>query len=184
MTQILDTRASLDQVTIGINYRTAPIHEFERSITEDVLRSYLAFGWTSRLIQKLRDEYGLTYWVNGVLQNFSDTGWMRFELSAEKKNVTKALQLVNEEIAKITAGNIDIQALETTKKMMTTSLTRHYADISNRLYFYGWPFVFEIEPLSLPEHFSRIRSIEKEHLVTEAQKIFSTTPTIAMIGNM
>lgn len=182
--EILNERNHLKQITIGINYQLPSVDRGNlREIMSDFIRSYLASGWSSILIQKLRVETGLTYWVNGVLENFSDTGYMRFEFSVDQDKYEEACEIVQKEISKLVSGEIDAQALAATKSALELSLKRHYLDPKNLIWFYGWPFCLGRKAVSLDRYIRELSQLTYQDIVNFAKSIFrSENKSIALIG--
>ena len=180
---VFEEREGLTQVTVGINYQLPFMQDLKQEVVADYLRSYFASGWSSRLIEKMRIETGVTYWVNGVLENFADTGYLRFEFSTDTNSLEKSLEKALAEIEALKQG-VDLQTFETTKKSLELSLKRYYLDPKNLMWFYGWNFSLEKTPHTLKQYQDALAAIETQDLVEAAQDIFQESKrSIAFIGS-
>jgi predicted Zn-dependent peptidase len=182
---VVDLRKESDQITVGVNYLAPSMKNFEQVLSTDFLRAYLASGWVSKLIQKMRVENDLTYWVNGVLENFYDTGYLRFEFSTAKNRLNEALETIFREIEKVKDNDIEVSDLEVHKTALIASLFRHYMDPKNLLWFYGWPLVLGGETVSLEQYVEHIKNLTSAHVRSLAQDLFQNSKrSVAAIGDI
>lgn len=124
-----------DSVMIGINIRTEGFNKPETIVFSDLFREILAGHWTALLNQTLRVEHGLTYWVDGVSEYFSDVGYTRFSFSASPDNQRKALRLAIKSIKHIADKPLSSDVLATIKTSYASNLMRRLQEPE---YFLWW----------------------------------------------
>lgn len=119
---------SADRIQVGLYYRTVPVSKPRERLLLAFIRDYLASGWMSRFIDTLRVKHNLTYWVEADSGAFSDTGYLEFRFSVEKKNLKKSLKLIFSEIEKLREHPILPETLEEHKKFRISSFVRDSTD--------------------------------------------------------
>lgn len=113
----------------GLNYKDCLILE--------LIKNYLASGWISRLISRLRVKNKLTYWVNSRGENLSDTGFFRFITSVNDEKVQDVLKIFEDEILLLKTRKIDAGILEQHKTKFKSELMRNCLNIGFLNWWYG-----------------------------------------------
>lgn len=182
---VKDERQTLQQVTIGLNYQAPPIGDFDGTIVFDLIRSYLASGWASKLVEKTRIERDLTYWVNGVSEHFSDRGYLRFECSSDQERVPETLDIMTGEIEKLSREAVTEEALTLHKNMARATLLRYALDPGNLLWFYGWPAVLGGKVLPINEYANRLQAVTPDDIRQVAGEwLVPEKRSVALIGDV
>ncbi|MDY0212396.1 MAG: pitrilysin family protein [Desulfuromonadaceae bacterium] len=88
------------QLTLQLAWRTEG-RAHPRAEELRVLRRMLGEGGASFLMQKLREEAGLTYSVEASLEEYADCGCFSIDLSTEPENLLAAVQAVLEVVVKV-----------------------------------------------------------------------------------
>ncbi len=88
------------QLTLQLAWRTEG-RAHPRAEELRVLRRMLGEGGASLLMQKLREETGLTYSVEASLEEYADCGCFSIDLSTEPENLLAAVQAVLEVVARV-----------------------------------------------------------------------------------
>lgn len=71
-----------------------------------VFTSVFGSGMSSRLFQKIREEYGMAYTVYAYPSYYVNNGYLEIYAGTNPKNIQKVLELIREEIDKILDGGI------------------------------------------------------------------------------
>ncbi|MCP4726644.1 MAG: insulinase family protein [bacterium] len=87
-----------------------------------VMHSLLGGGMSSRLFQKLREDYGVAYSVFSFIDFYSDTGLFGVYCGVEKKNIDKSLNLINQEFESVFSEDIPDKELERLKSQLKGNL--------------------------------------------------------------
>jgi len=90
------------QLTLQLAWRTAG-RQHPHAPELRVLRRMLGEGGASLLMQKLREDAGLTYSVEASLEEYPDCGCLSIDLSTEPENLVAVVQALMEVIAQVRA---------------------------------------------------------------------------------
>ena len=172
-----------DQVTMGVNYKTTSIQNFEEVVVLDFIREYLANNWISKLIEKLRVEKDITYWVDGYGEYFSDTGFLSFILSVKPGDINKSLNIILKEIEKIKLKEPSKKELDDLKISYKSKLVRNLADPYQLLWWYGYPALLGGKVVSPADHISAIKKIKPKDIVSVSKKFLNKENlSISLLG--
>lgn len=183
--KIIIKKRDTNQLTVAVNYRTTSIHENDDNIILDFISDYLANKWISRLVEELRLQRDITYWVNGESVNFSDTGCFGIIFSCKKEKTNFALKIISNEIEKVKKLNISKKVLDNYKRSYLSSLTRQFIDPFELIWWYGYQGVLRNKIITLDEHLKRINKLQQVDLRKVAKKYFTKDNlSTAIIGNI
>lgn len=178
-------RRELDHVVCSVGFRTVPIYEWKASVTLHLIRDYLSNYWTSRLVQRLRLEKGLTYWVSGETANFSDTGLIRFTWSSSAQKVGTALHILLEEVDFLKKKKIFERDLQRIKTIFLTSLSGDMNNLHSVLWYYGVQYTLGAQIRSFDEFARTVRDISSDDILRIAQTYLTyERQSIVAIGNI
>ncbi|OGZ27982.1 MAG: hypothetical protein A2427_01440 [Candidatus Nealsonbacteria bacterium RIFOXYC1_FULL_40_7] len=151
----------------------------------DFIRNYLASGWSSRLIERLRLEKNYTYWVYGGIESFREAGYFRVSLSTQKKNIAEVVGIVVEEIEKLQQELLDSAQLLHHKNAMKAHLLKHYIQPENMLWWYGWNIFLAKRIITIGDYLDSIDTISSSEVLAAAQKYLSVNNLhIAALGSI
>lgn len=164
-----------DQLVVSINYRTTSIVNLKEMVVLDFIKNYMASTWISRLIDRLRIQKNLTYWVEGNSEYFSDRGYLGFDFSIDPKKVNQALKISFEEIEKLRTISISKKDLVDHKTSYKSSLIRRFTDPYEIMWWYGHVATLNGQAITLDEYIklldsltsSDIRSVSNKFLVSQ-----------------
>lgn len=164
----------MESVFLSISFPLPGLKHLEKDkLVLDFIRNYLASGWSSRLIERLRLEKNYTYWVYGGIESFYEAGYFRISLSTTKKRISEIMSIVVEEIKKLQFEEISEESLLHHKNAMKAHLLKHYIQPENMLWWYGWNIFLAHRVLTIGEHLDSIDSITSKEIVACAQKYLS-----------
>lgn len=151
----------------------------------DFIRNYLASGWSSRLIERLRLEKNYTYWVYGGIESFNEAGYFRVSLSTQKKHVAEIISIVVEEIEKLQRDALDEGQLIHHKNAMKAHLLKHYIQPENMLWWYGWNIFLAKRVVTIGDYLDSIDAITSSQVLTTALNYLPINNLhIAALGNI
>lgn len=181
---IITKSTNEDFVQIAISFLLNDVNSQDKIATLHLIKNCLAGGWSSRLIQRLRLDKKLTYWVNGYTRYFSDTGVLRFTLSSKKENLKNVTRVVDEELGRLKDKEVEKRDLDTLKKMTRIGILTNSLSPKDLLWRYGWnTLVHPFNPLSLDDYLEKLNSINSKEIKNTANK-YLTNPAWALIGNV
>lgn len=166
-----------------VSYRLESL-DFKDRILSHFISQYLGGVWSSKLVQKLRLDKGLTYWVNTDVYHSFDTGYLRFYFTTQGKHYSIAINYVDEEIEKLRQNEITLDELELHKRLF---VTKSYLKLNNwldMLNFYGRAaFSDETQAHIYNNVIDIVREIQPSDLTAFVQKnLLETEKSITTIG--
>jgi predicted Zn-dependent peptidase len=174
-----------DQVIVSLAFRTVALKELKMVSVCQVLCNYLANHWSSKLIQSLRLEKRLTYWVEGETANFSDAGMMRFIFSCSAKDLRRCLFAISKEIVSLKTKLANQSDLELTKNYYLSSFIRESIDPYNLAWWYAWQATINTAFLSANNFMTAVKKVNREDLKNIANKIFlKDNFSLSLIGSV
>ena len=97
------------------------------------LNLILGSGMSSRLFQKVREKYGLTYSIYSFVDFFLETGVFGIYFSTEKKNLDKAHDVVRNELIQLKNSGIRKNELNMAKSQLRANLLMGLESTSTRM---------------------------------------------------
>lgn len=97
------------------------------------LNIILGSGMSSRLFQKVREKYGLTYSIYSFVDFFLETGVFGIYFSTEKKNLDKAHDVVRNELIQLKNSGIRKNELNMAKSQLRANLLMGLESTSTRM---------------------------------------------------
>lgn len=178
-------KRNTDIISVSIGFRTCSL-QAEDWITLRFLRSYLASGWISRLVQRLRVEKDYTYWVDGYADNFRDTGLLRFQYSVAIDKLQRSLRIIFDEIDRTKQRKIkrvDLQKHKNT--FLTYFLKFNTLDPYDVQWWYGWQATTGNTIMTMNEYLEKIYSLNPTDIQKVAVRYLnSENRTIVLLGNV
>ena len=129
----------IENLHVALAYRYDAL-SFKERVTMHFISYYLTGGWSAKLIQSLRTELGLTYWVNGTIFNTYDSGFMGFYYTVKKGDFKHTINLVKNEVKKVRSKKIKARSLENYKRLFLV-ITGRILDNPYRLFYYYGRFI-------------------------------------------
>lgn len=178
-------RRKIDQVFVSAGFVTTAAKNAKETIVLDLIREYLADRWIARLVEKMRVENNLTYWVSGDSENYTDAGYLRFHFSVDRKNLKKSLVILVEEFENIKNSGVSESILDNIKISYESALVRNSLDPIHMLWWYGLDAMLGGEVVSLSEYIKRIKSITPAQIKKVASKYFiSENLSLTFVGDV
>jgi len=118
----------------------------------------LGGGMSSRLFQKIREEYGLAYSVYSSWSSYVGNGYLELYLGTSPKNVKKAVNLLIDEISNLSNNKITEKELDRAKIQMKTSLVFSSENPLSIMISYGISYLFFDKSYDIS---GRIAQVEK-----------------------
>ncbi len=147
------TKADVTQTSFVIGQRAGTLRDKDYPALE-VMADILGGGFRSRLFQRVRTQLGYAYEISAVWgAAYDHPGAFEIAGSTKSLSTTEAIKVVNEEIARIRAGEVSADELETAKQTVVNSFVFNFDTPSktlNRLIryqYYGYPndFIFQYQ---------------------------------------
>lgn len=150
--------------------------------TVSVLATLLGGGMSSRLFQEVREKRGLAYSIYAFKSCFSDSGMFGIYAGAAPDQAVELLDVISSEVRNV-AQNLSEDMLKRAKAQLKASLLMSLENVSTRCEQLAQHMLFFGRPISRAEIIDRVEAVNLEAIAQVAHKIFSSTPTIASLGN-
>ncbi|UCG39253.1 MAG: insulinase family protein, partial [bacterium] len=98
-----------------------------------LLNTLLGGGMSSRLFQKIREEYGLAYSVYSYHAAYQDTGMHAVYCGTSREGFAKALEIINDETRLLASERVGAEELTTGKRQLKGNLLLGLESTSNRM---------------------------------------------------
>jgi predicted Zn-dependent peptidase len=138
-------------------------------------------GMSSRLFQEVREKRGLVYTIFSHHTALQDDGQFVIYAGTGPEDLPKMIPVLCDEIKKI-AGTITGAELKRAKAQVRAGLLMGQEAMMNRANHIAKHLIHFSELPNLPEKLRLIESVTVNDVQTMAQRIFSTTPTLAALG--
>ncbi len=122
----------VEQVHFCVGYPGLKVGD-ERRYAMSLLNTVLGGGMSSRLFQKIREEYGLAYSVYSYHSAYQDTGMQTIYCGTSRDGFPKALQIVREETRDFIAQPVPESELATAKLQLKGNLLLGLESTGNRM---------------------------------------------------
>lgn len=171
--QIMFEKMPTENCQISFSFLTKQISTIKEKAVQDFIVDYLASGWTSRFIQRMRIEEDLVYWVYSDSSNLSNTGYIRFLLSTSVKNIEKIMEIFEDEIKKLIHDNINEKVLKMHKTKFISDVLRNAADYNWLMQWYGFTSMLDGKPFTVKEFCTEISRLKPSDINQFAEKYFA-----------
>ncbi len=160
----------------GASYQNPDYYQYS------VLSTIFGGGMSSRLFQEIREKRGLVYTINSFNQALKDTGVFGIYAGTTPKELQELLPVVAQEVKKMMQEPVEAIELQRAKTQIKASLLMSLESssttaeiIARQMLLFGRVIPTE----EIVEKIERITAVDIQNL---AQKIFTSTPTYALLG--
>lgn len=161
------------QTSIFIGVETVPYASPLKPVLE-IIREILGGYFGTNLIQTLRDKGGLIYDWACYTDNFTESGYIIFNVAVAHENVYKVIIIILAEFSRLAKGDISDEEIEIAKGHLIGSI---YANVERGLDYVDWYGIQELlnpqNILSVQEQIDIYKKIEKQNIITAASKFFN-----------
>lgn len=147
-----------------------------------VLSTIFGGGMSSRLFQEIREKRGLVYTINSFNQALKDAGVFGIYAGTTPKELHELLPVVADEIKKIMNDKVTETELKRAKTQIKASLLMSLESSSSTAEIIARQMLLFKRIIPTEEIVQKIEAITADDLQILAQKIFTSTPTYALLG--
>ena len=144
-----------------------------------VLSTIFGGGMSSRLFQEIREKRGLVYTINQALKH---AGVFGIYAGTTPKELEELLPVVADEIKKMMNDKVSETELKRAKTQIKASLLMSLESSSTTAEIMARQMLLFKRVIPTAEIVERIEAITADDLQLLAQKIFTSTPTYALLG--
>lgn len=147
-----------------------------------VLSTIFGGGMSSRLFQEIREKRGLVYTINSFNQALEHAGVFGIYAGTTPKELHELLPVVAEEIKKLMNEPVSEAELKRAKVQIKASLLMSLESSSTTAEIMARQMLLFNRVIPTEEIIAKIEAISARDLQNLAQKIFTSTPTYALLG--
>lgn len=152
----------------------APSFNEEDRMAMNILINYLGGpAMNARLNLIIREKYGLAYHVEANYAVLEDSGFWAILLSAEQKNINKAIELAKKELARLVDRGMTPVQLKKSKYQFLSQLSMGWESNNARAMTNGKTLLVFNRIDSLEETFRKINGITLDEINIAAKKYFA-----------
>lgn len=157
----------------------------ERVYVLQILNNILGGGASSRLFQKIREERGLVYSVYSYYTTFRDSGLFVVYAGTSPKNLSEVIELICQEIDKITKEGITESELVRTKEQIKGSFLLASESVIHRMHRLGKCELFHRRLITPEEILNKISLVTVEDVQELATELFDPARyTLVVLGDV
>ncbi len=153
---------------------------FASSLLDNVLGS----GMSSRLFQEVREKRGLVYAIYTYASSYTGAGSYAVYAGTRPVNIEQVVSIVVDELRRAHSSGVSAEELARAKESSIGQLALAMESPRQHMVTLGRCRVLDRELLSFEETEERVRSVELEDVARVADRVFSGTPTLAVISNL
>ena len=172
----------VEQVHCCVGYEGLPADD-ERRYAMYLLNTVLGGGMSSRLFQKIREEYGLAYSVYSYHSAYQDTGIHTVYCGTSVDGFPKSLEIIREETLRLTEENVPDIEMTTCKRQLKGNLLLGLESTSNRMNQLARNEIYSGRHVTPEEISDGIEAVTAEDIRDLASILFKKArPAITVIG--
>ncbi|MBR1604526.1 MAG: insulinase family protein [Alphaproteobacteria bacterium] len=149
-----------------------------------VFSTILGGGMSSRLFQEIREKRGLVYSVYSFSNSHTQSGLFGIYAGTTREELKQLMPVVCEEIRKIRTDLVTDKELQRAKTQLKASMLMALESSSSTVEVLARQMLIFGRPIPVKEMVEKIDAITREDIRDIANKIFSTHPTYALVGDI
>lgn len=172
----------LEQINLVIGFQGLSYLD-SNYYSAQILAMILGGGMSSRLFQEVRENRGLAYSIYAFNQSYYDQGLFGIYAGTTPQKTNELISATCDEIKKICEG-VSEKELERVRTQLKASLLMSKESTSSRMQKLGSDILAFNRLISDQEIIEKVLEVKKSNLTELAERIFSSKPTFAAIGQM
>jgi predicted Zn-dependent peptidase len=139
-----------------------------------VLNALLGEGMSSRLYQTIREKHGMAYSVYSFVSMLSDTGFFGTYVGTDRKNIRRAIDLVQEQLDAVKRRRVLRPELDRTKSQIKGTMMLGLENMSSRMIRLGSGELYFQKYIPLDIVLRKIDAVTPEAIHEVANDLFQT----------
>lgn len=172
----------LEQVHLVLGFDGLP-YDHPLFYAAAVFSTLFGGGMSSRLFQEIREKRGLVYSIYAYASSFVDGGLFTIYAGTGEEEVGELIPVMCDEIRKISDG-FSNDELARARAQLKAGILMGMESTSNRCEQAARHIMTYGRSISSEELVASIEAVQLSDVLTAAQTIFATTPTLATLGSL
>lgn len=139
-------------------------------------------GFSSRLVQKIRDEMGLAYDISSYFTVNEEPGLFVIELQTKNEQAGIAIRVIKKEIERLLRDGVTDEELEDAKAYLTGSLLRRLDTTKKIADFLTLAEFFELGDDYIKKYPELIRSVTKDDIIKTTRRLLKAEGLVVIVG--
>jgi predicted Zn-dependent peptidase len=173
----------IEQAQVMLGFPAIDYHNPEY-YTASILSTILGGSMSSRLFQEIREKRGLVYSVYSFSNSHTQSGLFGIYAGTTREELKQLMPVVCEEIRKIRTDLVTDKELQRAKTQLKASMLMALESSSSTVEVLARQMLIFGRPVPVKEMVEKIDAITREDIRDIANKIFSTHPTYALVGDI
>jgi predicted Zn-dependent peptidase len=161
----------VEQVHFCVGYPGLKVGD-DRRYVMSLLNTIQGGGMSSRLFQRIREEFGLAYSIYSYPSAYQDAGMQTIYCGTSKEGFPKALQIIREETRNIIADPVPADELETAKLQLKGNLLLGLESTGNRMNQLARNEIYFGRQISIEEIQEGIDSVTSREICDLSSELF------------
>ena len=149
-----------------------------------IFSSIFGGGSTSRLFQEIREKRGLVYSTYSFSNSHSQSGLFGIYAGTGQKELPQLLPVICDEIKKIREEKVTEKELQRAKVLLKAHMLMGLESSSSYTEVIARQLLIFNRVIPIDEMVERIENVSRDDVLQTAQKILSTAPTYALVGDI
>lgn len=132
----------------------------------------LGSGFGSKLIQLLREELGLAYYVYSHISGYRDTGVYQIGMGVDQNRVNEVLSVVQKLLAEYRAGQFSAEEFTRAKNYLLGSMVTELETSEDIAMYYGMQELLQTDKLDINQVKERIKAVTREDVLAIVNEIY------------
>ncbi len=171
----------LEQTTLILGFESIPYFNIQQLYQVQILSLILGCGMSSRLFQQIRENLGLVYSIGSYNSSYYDSGIFGIYASTNHDKLPILTEQLVSEIKKI-SDHIKDTEIDRAKIQLKTSIYIAQEKSSYKSEEIGKNFAVFGKYIPTEQIIEYIMNITNQDIINMANKLFTTTPTLSIIG--
>jgi len=138
-----------------------------------ILNALLGEGMSSRLYQTIREKHGYAYSVYSFVNLLSDTGLFGTYIGTDKKNISKAIALVHQELRRLQDSPVPKAELRRTQSQIKGTMMLGLENMSSRMMRLGSSELYYGRYVSLDSVLKKVDAVTSQEIQRVSQDLFN-----------
>lgn len=170
-----------EQIQLAISFNAAAADTKEHT-AEILLTRILAGSMSARLFQEVREKRGLVYGIGSYKEGYEETGLLHIYAGTSPEKMDTLMPVIAEEIRKICDTAVTEKELSIAKKITKVGLTRSTSSVKSRMLSNAAQIHGKNQVDDIQKRIAAYDAITVQDIKDAANRVFSTTPSIATLG--